>query len=484
MTMDKDNLPREIQQKITNGKSALFDWFKDNTPTNKIAATLAAMANSMGGIVCVGVGPTGIIEGVREPATTTDTILEAAISLEPSLIIPLPRTVIVADKTIITVYVPPGMPNVYGQNGHFMRREDTRNVGLKPTTLRRLMIERGVTSFEMEIVPGTDLEDINWDRAKTYARSLSGMGEQDVEKILERRGCLVNFNGKLRPTNAGILLFGEDPQRHIRGSEITAARFAGDRMGDVFNREDITGTLPEQIRRAETFLKDHIRKGIVLSGDMERKEQLEYPMEAARELVVNAVAHRDYSITGDGVRLFLFRDHMEVSSPGGLAGHVTVDNIKDERFSRNPVIVQVLADMGFIERLGYGVDRVLDLAEAENLRKPEFRETDGGFRVTLFRAAVPIAFAPVEAPLTDPLEGIEEPLNPRQEIAVKHLRMAHNNRITNSNLQELCPGVHAETIRRDLADLVTKNILVKKGQKRGSYYVLHTTYQVGRDMQL
>jgi ATP-dependent DNA helicase RecG len=348
------------------------------------------------------------------------------------------------------------------------------------------MIERGVTSFEVEIVPGAKLDDINWERAKVYARSLSGMGEQDVEKILERRGCLVRLNGDLRPTNAGILLFGADPQRHIRGSEITAARFAGDRMGDVFNREDIIGTLPEQIRRAETFLKDHVRKGVILSGDMERKEQLEYPMEAARELVVNAVAHRDYSIAGDGVRLFLFRDHMEVSSPGGLAGHVTVDNIKDERFSRNPVIVQVLADMGFIERLGYGVDRVLDLVEAENLRKPEFRETDGGFRVTLFRADYPITFAPKEQrpTITDPLKDIDEPLNPRQEIAVRHLRAANNNRITNSDLQELCPGVHAETIRRDLADLVTKNILVKKGQKRGSYYVLHTAYQVGRDVQL
>ncbi len=481
---DKDNIPREIQQHVTNGKTAKIDWFKENTPPTKIAATLAAMANTMGGIVYIGIGPTGIIEGIRDAASTTDTVLEAALTLEPSLIIPLPQTVTVEEKSVVCVHIPPGMPNVYGQDGHFMKREATRNVGLKPSALRRLMIERGVTSFEVEVVPGTSLTDINWERAKAYARSLSGMGEQEVEKILERRGCLVRFNGQLRPTNAGILLFGADPQRHIHGSEITAARFAGDRMGDVFNREDITGSLPEQIRRAETFLKDHIRKGIILSGDMERKEKLEYPMEAARELVVNAVAHRDYSITGDGVRLFLFRDHMEVSSPGGLAGHVTVDNIKDERFSRNPVLVQVLADMGFIERLGYGVDRVLDLVEAENLRRPEFRETDGGFRVTLFRADYPIAFAPLEQPATDPLADIEEPLNPRQEIAVKHLRTANNTRITNSDLQELCPGVHAETIRRDLADLVTKNILVKKGQKRGSYYVLHATYQVGQDVQL
>ena len=108
----------------------------------------------------------------------------------------------------------------------------------------------------------------------------------------------------------------------------------------------------------------------------------------------------------------------------------------------------------------------------------------GASVVTLFRADNPIAFTPQETPMADPLADIEEPLNPRQELAVKHLRTSKNTRITNSDLQELCPGVHAETIRRDLADMVTKNILVKKGQKRGSYYVLHPTYQPHQDVQL
>jgi len=467
--------PEDILQSIRSGKTASVDWFKEHASKSRIAATLAAMANSVGGHIYIGVGPTGIITGIKSPETTIDRVLEAALTLQPSLIIPLPRRMTVNGKTIINIQIPRGMPNVYGQDGTFLRRDGTKNVGLRPSELRRLMIERGVTSFESEVNTATTLEDIDWEKARHYARSLSGMGDQDVEIVLERRGCLVTFNNQLRPTNAGILLFGREPQRHIRGSEITAARFAGNRMGDTFNREDITGTLPDQIRRAETFLKDHLRKGVILGDEMERKETLEYPMEAARELVVNAVAHRDYSITGDGIRLFIFRDHMDVSSPGGLAGHVTIDNIKDERFSRNPVIVQILADMGFIERLGYGVDRVLDLMEAENLRQPEFRESDGSFSVTLFRAVYP-HLEPKDQPdgqMKALLAIIEEPLNPRQEIAIKYLHEDGNPRITNSDLQELCPDVHAETIRRDLADLVSRDILVKKGQKRGSYYILN-----------
>ena len=136
-------------------------------------------------------------------------------------------------------------------------------------------------------------------------------------------------------------------------------------MSDSFKREDIVGTIPDQIRRAEAFLIDHLRKEVSIGKTMERTETFEYPLEAARELVVNAAAHRDYSIAGDGIRLFIFRNRMEVTSPGGLPGPVTIDNIKDERFSRNPVIVQVLSDMGFIERLGYGVDRVIDLMHRE-----------------------------------------------------------------------------------------------------------------------
>jgi ATP-dependent DNA helicase RecG len=322
---------------------------------------------------------------------------------------------------------------------------------------------------------GATLDDIDWDKAKTYATGLSGMGETSVEQILVKRGCLAEKDGALHPTNAGILLFGKDPQRFLRGADITAARFASENMSDTFSRQDILGTLPDQIRRAEMFLVDHLRKDIQLGTTMARAEHFEYPLEAARELVVNAVAHRDYQINGDGIRLFIFNNRMDVTSPGSLPGPVTIDNIKDERFSRNPAIVQVLSDMGFIERLGYGVDRVIDLMRQQNLSAPEFEEKAGGFRVILRNQSAEAQPEPATAAPTiqfkGEYQGIE--INPRQESALVFLhRKASNNRITNSDLQQLCPDVHPETIRRDLADLVTKNILRKMGQKRGSYYIL------------
>src|SRR5690606_25778707 len=193
-------------------------------------------------------------------------------------------------------------------------------------------------------------------------------------------------------------------------------------------KQDITGNLPEQLRRAETFLIDNLRRGVHIGKSMARAESLEYPLEAARELVVNAVAHRDYSITGDGIRLFIFRDRMEVISPGGLPGPVTIDNIKEERFSRNPIIVQILSDLGYIERLGYGVDRVYDLMRERQLRAPQFEETSGGFRAVLFNQTEPQAAGKPGSETATPYFGEYRgiPVNPRQEAAIAFLNSGNS----------------------------------------------------------
>ncbi|MCC6805240.1 MAG: putative DNA binding domain-containing protein [Anaerolineae bacterium] len=461
---------------VKSGRSERLDWLSENAPLDTMAAILTAMANSQGGTLVLGlIGPTATLLGVRDASSAIDRVIQAALSIEPALIIPMPRPATLKEKQVVVVHIPPGMPHVYALDGRYLIRQGIENTALKPRELRRLIIERGELSFETDIAHGTSLDDIDWDKAKAYLTTLGGINEAEVEMALFRRGCLTQQEGRLRPTNAGILLFGKDPQRHIRGAEITAARFPGDTMSDSFKREDIGGTIPDQIRRAEAFLRDHLRKDVSIGRTMARDESFEYPLEAARELVVNAAAHRDYSIAGDGIRLFIFRSRMEVTSPGGLPGPVTIDNIKDERFSRNPVIVQVLSDMGFIERLGYGVDRVIDLMQEKKLRAPQFEETAGGFRVSLYND--PVEEKPVEPPKPDPfkLDGQYKgkPLNTRQEVALLYVLRDGNSRITNSDLQTLCPDVHPETIRRDLADLVAKDILRKLGEKRGSYYVLN-----------
>jgi ATP-dependent DNA helicase RecG len=165
---------------------------------------------------------------------------------------------------------------------------------------------------------------------------------------------------------------------------------------------------------------------------------------------------------------------------------MTLANLREARFSRNPAIVQVLSDLHYIERLGYGLDRVIDLMQSRNLQAPEFIERDGGFHVTLRRqqSAPPQLIKAPPVPKPVPAAGLRgtfngQEINTRQEIAISYLLTSGKYRITNGELQDLLPDAHPETLRRDLADLVSKEILVKLGQKRGSYYMLKKSESAG-----
>ena len=151
-------------------------------------------------------------------------------------------------------------------------------------------------------------------------------------------------------------------------------------------------------------------------------------------------------------------------SPGGLPGPVNLDNLLETRFSRNAVIAQVLSDLGFVERLGYGLNRVITMMRQQGLRHPHFKEDHAAFRVTLYGEP----YHPKSLPDISPYRDLE--LNPRQEMALSYL-LTHE-RITNSDYQDLCPDVHPETLRRDLAGLVGRKVLIKVGDKRATYYIL------------
>jgi ATP-dependent DNA helicase RecG len=323
-----------------------------------------------------------------------------------------------------------------------------------------------VIQFEARVPPETVMADLDPDQVSAYLQALGLPEDIDPGDALKRRGCLALVDGALRPTYAALLLFGKHPQQWLPSATVLAARFPGMSISDEFIKQEIRGTLPDQLRQAETFVRDHLRSVARLVG-LTREETPEYPLEAVRELLVNAIAHRDYSQQGDTIHLHIFADRLEVHSPGNLPGPVTLANLLEARFSRNAVIAQVLSDLGFVERLGYGLNRVVTVMKQNNLPAPKFEELGGAFRVTLFASPSNLPEPPPKADL-----GVyaQLDLNRRQERALGYL--VQNGRITNSDYQELCPEVSAETLRRDLADLVKKSILIKIGSKRATYYIL------------
>jgi len=456
-----------IPQLIDQGLGTELHWFPEDVIPSRLAATMVGMANTTGGTVLVGVSPrAGQIQGVSDREGLIDRIFQAALLSDPPLVLPLPQTETVAGMPVVRVSIPPGLPHVYSLEGRYLGRSGKREAPLPARQLRQLLVERGVIQFESRIPPQASLDDLDLEQAAEYLDALGFSGEGNLEDILRQRGCLVIEGNQLHPTYAALLLFGKHPQQWLSSATVLAARFPGRAFSDEFVKQEIRGTLPDQLRQAETFVRDNLRSIARLVG-LKREETPEYPLEAVRELLVNAIAHRDYSQQGDTIHLHIFADRLEVHSPGGLPGPVTIDNLLEARFSRNAVIAQVLSDLGFVERLGYGLNRVVTVMKQNNLPLPRFEEVGGTFRVTLFGAASQVQ---AREKMQDLSAYEAYNLNPRQERAIGYV--AQKARITNSDYQALCPEVSAETLRRDLVDLVKQGVFIKIGDKRATYYIL------------
>jgi ATP-dependent DNA helicase RecG len=464
----------DILSLLAQGIGPGLHWFPEDVPLSRLAGTLVGMANSGGGTVLLGVSPRGgEVLGLQDAEAAVDRLFQAALMSEPPLVLPIPRRVPVSTPggpaEVLWIAVPAGLPHVYSLDGRYLGREGGQTGPLPARRLRQLLVERGVLQFESRLPPEAGLPDLDSEAVMEYATSIGGLQSPSLDEAHEfllRRGCLRHTEGKLHPTYAGLLLFGRYPQQWLPNATLLAGRFPGVTLADVFIKQELSGTLPEQLRQAEAFVRSNLRSVVRLAG-LTHQELPEYPYEAVRELLVNAVAHRDYNLQGDNIHLYLFADRLEVHSPGGLPGPMNLENLLEARFSRNAVIAQVLSDLGFVERLGYGLNRVVTALRQAGLPPPRFEETAGTFRVTLYSAAV----ASLGEGLPPDLSVYQKlDINPRQQAALLYL--AGHGRISSHQYQELCPEVHAETLRRDLADLVSRGLLIKIGDKKATYYIL------------
>jgi len=466
----------EIQALLAGGMGPSLHWFPEDVPLSTLATTLVGMANAEGGTVILGVSPrAGELVGVTDPQAACDRVFQAAILADPTLVLPLPRLVTAraAGKAgplnLVMVSVPDGLPNVYCLDGRYLGRQGPQTNPLSARQLYRLLHQRGTLQFETRLVPEASLQDLDPIAVADYAHAVANIPKDDIAQayqFLVRRGCLKRVGDELQLTYAALLLFGRAPQQWLPSATILAGRFPGNALSSVYLKRDIGGNLPGQLKQAEEFVRSNLNTVVRLAG-LQHQESLEYPFEAVRELLVNAVAHRDYNLQGDNIHLNIFADRLEISSPGTLPGPVNLKNLLVARYARNAVISQVLSDLGYVERLGYGLDRVVSVTREAGLLPPRFEEIAGTFRVTLFAGQIG---SDVDGKYVDLSAYLALDLNSRQQLALSHL--ARQRRISSHEYQALCPDVHAETLRRDLADLVSRGILIKVGDKKTTYYIL------------
>jgi len=208
-----------------------------------------------------------------------------------------------------------------------------------------------------------------------------------VKIALEKLGVL---NGGL-PTHTAILFFGKDPQRFFIQSEIRCARFKGEEVSSTYlNMNVLHGRIDQLIEDSNRFITQTIRKAAwVVPGKMQREEHGEYPPDALREAVINAVCHRDYNSSGN-VQIRIFDSRAQVWNPGTLVDGVTVELLKVEHSShpRNKTIARLLFLTGYIEQWGSGTLSMITACERDGVPDPQFRETGNDFVVTFSRSTV------------------------------------------------------------------------------------------------
>jgi ATP-dependent DNA helicase RecG len=269
------------------------------------------------------------------------------------------------------------------------------------------------------------------------------------------------------PNVAAVLLFGRHPDRFIVQSGLVVVRFAGTEPGSgptglpgYVQREDISGPLVQCIERGWQGVWKEMRKEARITS-LVREEIPEYPPFAVREAIINAMAHRDWRVSGLRNQVRMFDNRIEVVSAGNFPGHVTAENIVHEQFSRNPKIVKVLYHWNYIEELGIGIDRMIrTMTEAGN-PSPEF--TSNGHSVTItLRSIMP------RAPLAIP-EAWKEKLNERQMQAIEYLK--EKGSISNKEYRELFK-ISSALARRDISKMLRQDILMRQKLGKATVYTL------------
>ena len=455
----------DLRELLVRGRGPMVEFLPEPS-AEALAELIVAFANGVGGTIVVGMDAQGQVHD--DVAEDAEPLFERALGmcLPPfrATELPLWQMEPVRESQVACIVVRPTQRemSVHGQAVYV--RSGTQNVRLREPG-RSQTDDPDDELYESQVVPGAALDDLDDEIIEEYRRNRLQRGPSGA--VLTRRELLRDAGAitpQGEPTVAGLLLFGRNPTSFLPQVGVVIVRFAGTSLREAARGEqrygrrvEIVGPAARVIEGTWQVLFEELHRQAVQDG-LERRETYALPPDAVREAMVNAVCHRDYTSRGQRVEIRLFDDRMEIHSPGALPGHITLDNILDEHYSRNPRLVRGLYHWGYIEELGQGVDIIYDAMRRDHHPGPEFRETGRSFMVTLRNAVDDLA------------QEMGADTNPRQLRALRYIRS--HGRLTHARYRQLCPDATPEALRLDLHDLVERGILLRIGGPRGTIYVL------------
>lgn len=368
----------QLEERVQRGEDLHTEFKRWPLPTDDLANSLISFANTDGGQLILGVADDGRILGVDDPASVMQQIDQIAYNnCRPPLTV-IQETVRVGDGAIvIVVNVPKGDQRPYQTNKDlfYIRTTSGRRRASRQELLRLFQAAESLFYDETIVLPAT-LPDLDSRAFETFLQVAyhRALAEFDVsyERLLLNWRLVREREGQLHPTVAGLLFFGREPQRFLPQSHVVAARIPGQDLAQPpSDAKQLAGPLPTILEDAARFLRLHLPVPHRIQG-FAPEAHPELPEAALRETIVNALAHRDYTVAAP-VRIFIFDDRVEVRTPGGLPNTVTIEAMKlgAAHVLRNPAIYTLFSRMGLVTGIGSGVYRTIQWVREAVGQEPE-----------------------------------------------------------------------------------------------------------------
>jgi len=375
--------PQEaISQLLAMPEGQWFDRKSARITPVGLAPALVAMANAEGGYLAV-----GFSEGKAEPMTPrrVNEMRQAANFTEPPVRVKATEIPVGESGAVLVLGVEPGHRVHTTASGDAYLRVGDVSKKLGYASRQQLELDKAPTVFEGQPVA----RKLSWLNQEAMAEYQRAIGSSTIDGMLHARDLLTEDG---EPTVAAWLLFADRPQSVYPEALVRVLRYTGTIRGtgrdlQLYDHGDVRleGSIPEQIRQAEKTIDQWIPKRRALRDDRRFGPVPLIPADAWLEGLVNAVIHRSYGWAGDHIRVEIFLDRIEITSPGGLAGPGDPKHPLDiKRYARNPRIARVCAELGIAQELGEGIQRMFSIMRTAGLDDPVYRVEDNQVRLILY----------------------------------------------------------------------------------------------------
>ncbi|EXJ09434.1 RNA-binding domain-containing protein [Nitrincola nitratireducens] len=405
-------LKTELLEIIANGENSGIEFKRDDIRPVQLAKEVVAMANFQGGRVLLGVEDDGAISGVQR-ADLEEWVMNVFQNKIHPMILPFYEEVKLDDRKLVAVIsFPIGISKPYvvrdgGKEEIYIRVGTTSRLATREQQMRLFELG-GMLHTEVMPVPRTDIKSLDDARLMNYVRDI--LRDPDVPQSPEEwqarllgLGFLTETADKICCTVAGLVLFGKSPRRYLKQAGLRVMAFNSDDKeyqaalddiidGPMVGRWDlgngdkrlVDGGIIERFMEAMTpFISQESGQ---VNEELRRETQWFYPREAVREVLVNALAHRDWTRFVE-IEVCRYSDRLEVTSPGALPNSMTVEKMKaGQRSPRNTIVMEVLRDYGYVDYRGMGVrTKIVPLTKALSGKDPVFELTDDHLKTVLYR---------------------------------------------------------------------------------------------------